>query len=197
MAIVGIGLVSTYVFSGGLASLIHIDFSSGDGHYFGYVLGRLLVALFGVILVYYAMKGLFKGPEPSAFGSIQTESRTKKVVRWTLTIFLVLFAVLILWVAYGQIWQNSEGDRVISGNVRAGVVEGSVKSCTETISGSPNYTSVSPATVASYCSCYSNKIADTITNTELAEISANGSVPASMQERIKTAETACQGLLTH
>lgn len=56
MCIAGIALVFTYVFQGGLSSLINIDISSTDGRYLGFVMGQLISAFIGIALLYYGVR---------------------------------------------------------------------------------------------------------------------------------------------
>lgn len=109
MAIVGVAFVCTYVFGGGLASLINIDFSSGDSFALGKIIGQLLVALVGIALIYYGLK-------------FWTERK------WVLVVILVGVGVGFADVTISNGPKDSD---IISGAARTDFVNGAIQSCLE------------------------------------------------------------------
>lgn len=180
MAIVGAALVLTYMFQGGFASLVNIDLSSGDGYYFGQVLGQLLAGLIGVVLLCYSAR-IFKS---NSTGYDNDIPRSRGVARVIVGTILAVVVLLIGGLVYGI---SSSGisyrNDLISGSARENLIKGSNETCIGGHADDPE--------VVSFCSCFSNKLADQLTNAEVASISNDKTIPPDVQKKIDAANATC------
>lgn len=106
----------------------------------------------------------------------------------------VALTALFVLAACGQQGGSTPG---LTGLSRTSFVESASSSCVRAAQSDPRNTRFSAETVAQYCTCYSNKMADTITPDELVTINTpEGSKPeriqALLQPRIDAAVAACR-----
>jgi hypothetical protein len=106
-------------------------------------------------------------------------------------VVVVLLLAGALWGAYGAykttVRQNNT-DGVVSGAIRDNFIRGTNEGCTESLQQESKFTSDQ---VSSYCSCTSNKIADQITNSEVAVLDNGGTISAQLQSKIDAATNYC------
>ena len=79
----------------------------------------------------------------------------------------------------------------LSGSDRTTFVEASTNSCMQAAQGNPN---ISAEVIKTYCSCYSNKMADSISADEARSLNTStaAEIQAKLQPRITAAITACR-----
>ncbi|MSR70504.1 hypothetical protein EXS62_00450 [Candidatus Kaiserbacteria bacterium] len=114
-----------------------------------------------------------------------------KILKW---LGIALVVVVVLGGIGGVIktvWFSQHGNEAIAGDVREGFIEGSNESCISAQSSNPANEGVSHETIVSYCACVSTKVADSMTNEEIASFPKDGSIPPGFQERAAAASQAC------
>ena len=109
-----------------------------------------------------------------------------KYIKW-----MILFILIVVVVIFGR----SDEDKIISGTVRADFIESSNNTCLMDLIENPKFNEVLPETLASYCSCTSNRVADQLTNSEVTEISKRGSLSEEMRERFIVVTEPCREIL--
>ena len=102
-------------------------------------------------------------------------------------------AATLVLAACGQ----SGSDGGLTGATRTAFVTSAVGSCSQKVQSDPSNASLSPAVVTQYCTCYSNKMADTISPAELQTLndtmqSDPAKAQSMMQPRIDAAVSTCK-----
>lgn len=102
----------------------------------------------------------------------------------------VLAAFTALAACQQQQASNSPG---LTGASREAFVQASINSCTQTAQADPRNGSVGASVITTYCTCYSNKMADTISAAEVQALNADPSkLQTMLQPRIEAAVRACR-----
>ena len=114
-----------------------------------------------------------------------------KISKWIGIAVVILLVIGAISGAYKAIWLSSHGGEIISDDVRTSFIEGSNETCIEGQSNNPASAGVSHEIIVAYCSCTSNKIADQMTNVEIASISKGGSISPDTQTKIDAAIKVC------
>lgn len=86
----------------------------------------------------------------------------------------------------------------LSKSDRDDFIRGSTDSCVEMLVDGPSGGEISRSSIVAYCSCFSSKVADETTTTELKEIiglAEDDPLPPYMEERTAVASQACASLL--
>lgn len=88
--------------------------------------------------------------------------------------------------------QGSSTGPGLTGASREAFVTASINSCTQTAQSDPRNGSIPAATITQYCTCYSNRMADTISAAEVQALNADPSKLQTLQPRIEAAVKACR-----
>lgn len=88
----------------------------------------------------------------------------------------------------------------LTGAARDSFLQSATASCNQAARGDPRAASINAGAIAQYCTCYSTKMADTISYAELEEFTEGlktdpRGATAKLQPRIDAATQACSGLL--
>ena len=110
------------------------------------------------------------------------------------TVVVVLLLAGALWGAYKAAVQPDINDKIVSGTTRDNFIRGANDGCTESLQQESRFTSNQ---ISSYCSCTSNRMADQITNSEVAVLDNGNTISAQLQSKIDAAINACAQYLNN
>lgn len=80
----------------------------------------------------------------------------------------------------------------LTGMVRTQFITGAVESCTSNMRASiPAARNITPQMITDYCTCSANRMADVISEAEVATLTTEASAKAATQTRVEAAAKAC------
>jgi hypothetical protein len=123
-------------------------------------------------LIGLALRYILAGPRPQHLRKSYLPSWRSV---WTTALTVVVFTAGAMAVRYGRDYLK-ESEVGLKGKTRTSFVESAVESCERTQSAMRENVGVSKEVIVKYCACYSNRMADTLSGSDLKAAGPNPTV---------------------